>query len=243
MSEEPNEAEVVEPPVVVDVPQDDPPPAQAPVAPAPEPEPKTYNVDIEGRTETVSGEEYDYLAKLGAQALIASQHQQQAAMAPPAQPEEKWDESMMEETSDSEMMDRRMTNIEQQLHNHKLGQQIEGLKRDVEQWIKNSEVMDAVHQMEGGPELMNEVRREVFNKCSQEHMPAQRAFTAVESKWAKVMGEERSQYLLKKLKVSNEAAPGTGGASPTQATPFSAGDWGDGSMLDSITERLTNSES
>ena len=239
------ENEVVEPPVVRDIPQDgvkDNEPSQPPPVATPA---IKHTVDVEGRSETVSQEEYEYLAKLGAQTLVASQHQQQQQAQEAQQPSEadKYppDEDSYEE--DGDILNRRMTNIEQQLHNHRLGAQIDTLKRDVEDWIGNGEVMDALKSMEDGDNLLNEVRREVFNKCSQEHMPAEKAFTAIEGKWSKVMGEERASMLLKKLKQAEAAAPGSGGSGPANpGVPFGAADWGDGTLLDSITERLTNSE-
>lgn len=224
-----------------------------PPAPAPEPEPTsipeetpdlTHELDIDGRTEVVNDEEYKYLAKLGAQSLMAAQYQQNANEQAPYEPQEEPEEEIPYDENYSPEMDQRMSNLEQQVYNQRLSGQIDNLKNDVDKWMSKSQVMSAIGELKDGKALLNEVRKEVYNKCSQEKMHPTKAFEVVSHKWSQVMGTDRSEYLLKKLRERQAAQPAGGGAPPPKPQKtFTGKEWGDGTMIQSISERLTSSES
>tara|TARA_B100000929_G_scaffold194854_1_gene154519 strand:- start:574 stop:1320 length:747 start_codon:yes stop_codon:yes gene_type:complete len=240
---------VVPPPDPVNVTVDEPAPAPAPAPePAPQPEPGdvTYDIDIDGRTETVNDEEYQYLAKLGAQSLMAAQ-QNTNTNPYENEPVTGVEESVAveEEYEDpNDMMDRRMSNLEQQVYNQRMAGQVDQLKGQVDAWMQQDQTMHAIGSMDDGANLLNEVRKEVYNKVANEQFTPDKAYSQVTQKWAKIMGTDRSDYLIKKLRERNAAQPEAGGgAAPVKSVPFTSKDWSNGTLADSISERLTNSDS
>lgn len=217
-------------------------------APAPEPAEvqDAYQVDLDGRVETVTKKEYDYLAKLGAQSLIAAQYQQQQdSLSTPEQPEYPQPDNAYEHQApdDSGQLKERLSNLEENLYRQQVASKQERIKQDVEARIAQSPVFQAAFQLEDGDKLQREVRKEIYNRAVQEQIPALESLDAVERKWKELLGKDRSSKLLKKLRESHQAVADTGGGYTSAGEPMDANAWTTGALLKSVSERLTNTDS
>ena len=83
-----------------------------------------------------------------------------------------------------------------------------------------------------------DIRREVYNKQLQEKMDINSAVKSVEDKYSSVLGGDRKNWLLKKVKNMRTAAESSGGGSPSPQQPMTAKDWNNGKLLQSITAKL-----
>jgi hypothetical protein len=217
-----------------------------PVAAAPTPQ--ELQVTVDGRTENVTQKEYEYLANMGAQSLVAAQYsyqQQQAAQTQASMPAET-DTSYYDENEDTDTiaaqrigdLNKRIDGIEQNVYQQQVDVQTDNIKGQVEDSITNSPVFQAVTGVGDTENIGNDIRREIYNKQLQEKMPTAEAVKHVEAKYAKILGVNRQNWLLNKIKNVNNAAEATGGGSPSSAKPMTAKDWNDGKLLQSITAKL-----
>ena len=95
-----------------------------------------------------------------------------------------------------------------------------------------------MNQLEASNELLGEVRKEIYNKSAQENLTPEQSFQQVESKYSSLLGGDRKNFLMKKLRAAAEAVPGLGGSTKPPAKPMDAADWRSGKLLDSISEKL-----
>mgnify|MGYP003642992500 CR=1 FL=1 len=202
-------------------------------------------IAVDGRVEKISRAEYEYLAQVGAKSLIASQQSQaQPEAAEPAEGDSKAASSENEPSMPDPVsaMTDRITSLEQQLHNTVVNSESEKIRTQVEKQLNSSPVFKAMGQLDESDGLLNEVRREIYNKAVQDNITSEKAFGMVEDKYSQVIGGERQKWLTKKLTASASAVEGTGGKAPGQTKPLSAKDWRTGDLLKSITARLASSE-
>ena len=249
------QAEVVPPPEpVAQVPEEESPPP-TPVESATQrltenetvPEAEAYTVDLDGRRENVTKQEYEYLANIGAKSLIAAQYQQrenEREMYENKEPEYPVAEETYDAPPDeNSVLKERLSNLEHNLYSQQVSGHQDKIKADVEQRIANSATFQAAFQLEEGEKLQREVRKEIYNRAVQEQITAVQSFSAIEAKWKELLGGERSGKLLKKLKESHQAVSDVGGGYGAAGEPMDAKSWTTGALLQSVSERLTNSDS
>ena len=204
-----------------------------------------YTVDMDGRRESVTKDEYDYLAGVGAKALVAAQYQRQdaeRAAQEEAKPYPEAEEYTPPADHNSELK-QRLSNLENNLYSQQVSGHQDKIKAEVEAKISASDTFQAAFQLEEGDKLQREVRKEIYNRAVQEQITAIDAFTAVERKWAELLGQERSGKLLIKLRLSSQAVADTGGGYAAPEEPMDANSWTTGQLLQSVSERLTNTDS
>lgn len=201
-------------------------------------------ISVDGRVEKISRAEYEYLAQVGAKSLIASQQVQAQPQSEPAEGASEEGSSEKEPSLPDPVsaMTDRISALEHQLHNSVVNSESEKIRTEVEKQLNSSPVFKAMGQLDESDGLLNEVRREIYNKAVQDNITSDKAFEMVEDKYSQVIGGERQKWLTKKLTASVSAVEGTGGKAPGNATPLSAKDWRTGDLLKSVTARLTASE-
>jgi hypothetical protein len=235
---------------------EEPAPAAAPVeapAPAPQPEaPPSYRVTVEGRQEEVTQKEYEYLADMGAQALLAAQysahHEQQKEeysmktsddYIEPTQPEPQYDTTAENQV---QHLNQRLHALESNLYNHKVDIQTQKIQGSVEDLITESSVFKSMNGLPNGEAMQAEIRREVYNKQLQEKMDIPSAVKAVEEKYSSVLGGDRQKWLMNKVGSVQASSEAPGGSSPNPQSPLTADDWQSGKLLQSITAKLNAAE-
>tara|TARA_B100001013_G_scaffold343937_1_gene272804 strand:+ start:6779 stop:7531 length:753 start_codon:yes stop_codon:yes gene_type:complete len=228
----------------------DPEPEKVSIANAPEPEKEElFEVTLDGKKEAVSRNEYDYLAKLGAQSIMAAQYQQYHD-----QQSQQFAETdtadqpidMPQATPDSEAANRlnqRIGNLESQLQEQKVQTATRDISTLIDTKVEESPVFKGVKTIDGDTDMELEVKKEIYNLSVAERIPVDKAFNKVEAKWSKIMGQDRSAFLLNKLRQQESSPPATGGTQSSPRQPSGAKEWTNGQLLQSITERLLNQQS
>lgn len=217
--------------------------------PAPAPEPELFEIDLDGKQEAVSRQEYDYLAKLGAQSLMAAKYQQyQESSNDQYQNMQSADEPVNPQVGtepDSEAAQRlgqRIGNLEHQLQEQKVTAATHQISTAIDKKVEASPVFKGVKAIDSDTDMELEVKKEIYNLSVAERIPVEQAFNKVEEKWSKVMGSDRTDFLLKKLRQQASAPPTTGGMVSTPSKEQGAKEWTNGQLLQSITERLLNQD-
>ena len=232
--EEVQETEAVETPSI----------EEAPIA---EPQKQSLNDEVEiniaGRTENITRGEYEYLARLGAHSLFNQQAESQAAEREglhEAGPEGGVPQPDVDQAQARRLSPREgeLADLQGQLHQAQVEAESQKIQNYVEDSIYNSETFKAMNQLEASNELLGEVRKEIYNKSAQENLTPEQSFQQVESKYSSLLGGDRKNFLMKKLRAAAEAVPGLGGSTKPPAKPMDAADWRSGKLLDSISEKL-----
>ena len=219
--------------------------------PAPAPEPEVFEIDLDGKNEAVSREEYDYLAKLGAQSLMAAKYQQyqektseqyqnmHSADEPVAAP----DISPDIDSDAAQRLGQRIGNLEHQIQEQKVQSATQQISSAIDKKVEESPVFKGVKAIDGDTDMELEVKKEIYNLSVAERIPVEQAFNKVEDKWSKVMGSDRTDFLLKKLRQQASSPPAAGGTVSVPTKDHGAKEWTNGQLLQSITERLLNQDS
>lgn len=221
------------------------------IASEPEPvKPDLYEVDMDGKNTAVSKDEYDYLAKLGAQSLMAAQYQKQQAqeqqgydqMQTADQPVDAPPEADYQDEA-TQRLTQRLGNLEHQLQEQKVQTAGKEISQAIDKKVNESSVFKGVKAIESDTDMELEVKKEIYNLSVAERIPVDKAFEKVEEKWSQLMGADRASFLTRKLKQQQASAPTAGGTVSAPGEKQGAKEWTNGQLLQSITERLINQDS
>ena len=201
-------------------------------------------LNIGGQVEKLTRAEYEYLARMGAQSLYEQRTEDQTPTPPSPQDEGRniyanpQEDAMNPKMQD---MENQLHDMQAQLHQSQVEAESQKIQNYVEDRLYQSEIFNAVSQLPEAENLLTEVRKEIYNKTAQEGLSPEDSVNSIESKYSSLLGGDRKNYLMKKLRASAEAVPGVGGNTKSPGKPLDAKDWASGKLLDSITEKLNSS--
>lgn len=192
-------------------------PADEPTAAAWLDKSSNYNIDIDGQVESLTGQQYDYLAQQGYQALQAAAiAREEAGKADVKAPEEADQNDPMTHISALKDAMARLTGEHQDT---KISIEQTRLTNIVDTLAKNSPVAKVLSS-EGATEDVTAMKEEAYSLAARRGINVDKAWGQVEGRYERMATRANKNYIEGKLEAMAGAAPSGGGKAKSPEKPL-----------------------